>query len=96
MIDSLREKIPARVWSYVLDFNDQDGGKLLDNKFGVKRLSELTLRDFWKLFIMAYQLDTAVYHPVSIKGENPDIEVRKVVSPLIIKEVLHPSELTVD
>jgi hypothetical protein len=49
--------IPSRVWYYLLDWNDRDSFKTLNELYGVKRLGELTSNQIANLLYVASQSD---------------------------------------
>jgi diadenosine tetraphosphate (Ap4A) HIT family hydrolase len=54
---TLKDRVPARCYYYLLDFNDRNGWDLLVSKFGKKRLADLTEEEFWQLFKEATEVD---------------------------------------
>jgi hypothetical protein len=49
--------VPDRCWYYLLDFNDRDNWKLIQEISGQLKLHGLTHEQFWKLFEAATQKD---------------------------------------
>lgn len=64
---SVKNKIPARCWYYLLDFNDQDEFETLISTFNVKGLHQLSETEFWQLFKIATDKDNVL---VVIKKEE--------------------------
>lgn len=49
----IKDLVPSRCWYYLLDFNDKDNWETISREFNTKKLSELTLPQFYSLFEMA-------------------------------------------
>ena len=49
-------QIPARIWYYILDWNDHDSFKTLQS-FGTSRMCELSRVQFHQLFRIAFKYD---------------------------------------
>lgn len=56
---SVKNKVPARCWYYLLDFNDHDEFETLNGEFNALRLGELSEEEFWRLFKIATDIDNA-------------------------------------
>ena len=49
--DGAKNKVPAFVWYFVLEFNDKDRWTLMAEMFnGEMKLRNLTVEQFWQLF----------------------------------------------
>jgi len=59
---TLKEQVPARCYYCLLDFNDQDNWKLINELTGKIKLNELTEEEFWKLFQTAVKQDLETFN----------------------------------
>jgi len=57
---SVKNKVPARCWYYLLDWNDHDDFITLNGEFKSLALHELSEAEFWRLFKIATDRDNVL------------------------------------
>lgn len=53
----IKDKVPSRIWYYLLDWNEQDNWNTLASLYNVAKLSDLNEKQFYNLFYVASQID---------------------------------------
>lgn len=54
---NIKDQVPSRCWYYMLEWNDKNNWKMMQDMFDKIKLHELTLQEFWQIFNYATQKD---------------------------------------
>lgn len=61
-----RDKVPARVWDYLVEYFKEDKSDILTLLYQGKKLEELTPSQFWNCFHVCTQQDIWIAHKDNI------------------------------
>ena len=75
---NVKDRVPARCWYYLLEFNDLDGWETMWRMFSKERLLDLTFNEFWELFYKATGEDFATKDTIEYGDKKTTIDDKEV------------------